>query len=160
MRSARKLKGTNIYFNDDLCAASQAIKNAQMPLMKQARAAGKIAYFRHTKLIVKDRLVTEAPSSLFRGQQQDVDASTARRRGSLTDGATSEDEATVSGARVQGGGVGGAREVQAYPPLTPQAGPAGSPATRPSPHSHAVGAASSPHPQEVRPKSTRNIKKK
>lgn len=54
MRSARKLKGTNIYINDDLCAASQAIKNAQMPQLKQARAQGKIAFFRHTKLIVRD----------------------------------------------------------------------------------------------------------
>lgn len=54
MRSARKLRGTNIYINDDLCAASQAIKNAQMPQLKQARAQGKIAFFRHTKLIVKE----------------------------------------------------------------------------------------------------------
>lgn len=54
MRSARKLRGTNIYINDDLCAASQAIKNAQMPKLKQARAQGKIAFFRHTKLIVKE----------------------------------------------------------------------------------------------------------
>ena len=52
--SARKLKGTNIYLNDDLCAASQAIKNTQMPELKQARARGKIAYFRHTKLIIKE----------------------------------------------------------------------------------------------------------
>lgn len=54
MRNARKLRGTNIYINDDLCAASQAIKNAQMPQLKQARAEGKIAFFRHTKLIVKE----------------------------------------------------------------------------------------------------------
>ena len=54
MRSAKKLRGTNIYINDDLCAASQGIKKAQMPQLKQARAQGKIAFFRHTKLIVKE----------------------------------------------------------------------------------------------------------
>ena len=43
MRSARKLKGINIYLNDNLCAASQAIKNAQMPELKQARAQETIA---------------------------------------------------------------------------------------------------------------------
>ena len=47
MRSTRILRGTNIYLNDDVCVASQA------------RAQGKIAYFMHTKLIVKDRFGTE-----------------------------------------------------------------------------------------------------
>lgn len=55
MRSARKLKGTKIFVNEDLCAASQAIKSAQFPLLKQARSQGKIAFFRHTKLIIKER---------------------------------------------------------------------------------------------------------
>ena len=41
MRSARKLKGTNIYLNDDLCAASQAIKNTQMQEYP-GRAQGKM----------------------------------------------------------------------------------------------------------------------
>ncbi|KAK3889420.1 hypothetical protein Pcinc_006584 [Petrolisthes cinctipes] len=54
MRSARKLRETNIYISDDLCAASQAIKNAQMPQLKQARAQGKVAYFKYTKLIIKE----------------------------------------------------------------------------------------------------------
>ncbi|MPC80140.1 Protein unc-13 C [Portunus trituberculatus] len=54
MRNVRKLKGTNIYINDDLCAASQAVKNAQMPQFKEASARGKIAFFKHTKLIVKE----------------------------------------------------------------------------------------------------------
>lgn len=55
MRNARKLKGTNIFINDDLCAASQAVKNSQMPLFKQARAQGKVAFFHHTKLIIKEK---------------------------------------------------------------------------------------------------------
>ena len=55
LRSAKKLKGTGIYFNEDLCPASLEIKKQQLPQMKQAREAGKIAYFRHTRLIIKDR---------------------------------------------------------------------------------------------------------
>ncbi|KAK3882031.1 hypothetical protein Pcinc_001922 [Petrolisthes cinctipes] len=56
MRSGKKLRGTNIYVNEDLCAASQATKNAQMPLLKAARAQGKVAFFRHTKLIIKEKM--------------------------------------------------------------------------------------------------------
>ena len=55
MRNAKKLKGTNVFLYEDLCPASQAVKMAQMPLLKQARAQGKVAFFRHTKLIIKER---------------------------------------------------------------------------------------------------------
>lgn len=53
--SERKLKGTGIYVNEDLCPASQEIKKSHFPQMKQARQDGKIAYFRHTRLIIKER---------------------------------------------------------------------------------------------------------
>ena len=55
IRNGRKLRGTNIFVNEDLCAASQAIKSSQFPLLKQAGAQGKIAFFRHTKLIIRER---------------------------------------------------------------------------------------------------------
>lgn len=55
LRNARKLKGTGIYLNEDLCAASQAIKQSQMPMLRAARSEGKVAFFRHTRLVVKDR---------------------------------------------------------------------------------------------------------
>lgn len=55
IRRGSHLKGTNIFLNEDLSPASLAIKNAQMPLFKQARAEGKIAFFRHTKLVIKER---------------------------------------------------------------------------------------------------------
>lgn len=61
IRNARKLKGTGIYINEDLCPASQEIKNNQLPLLKQARQEGKIAYFKHTRLIIKHR--TEQPTT-------------------------------------------------------------------------------------------------
>lgn len=63
LRNARKLKGTRIYVNEDLCPASQELKKSQFPLLKQAREAGKIAYFRHTKLIVKDRTTQQSRDS-------------------------------------------------------------------------------------------------
>lgn len=56
MRNARKLKGTGVYINDDLCPASQQVKRDQLPLLKQARQEGKVAYFKYTKLIIKDRM--------------------------------------------------------------------------------------------------------
>ncbi|MPC50234.1 hypothetical protein E2C01_044058 [Portunus trituberculatus] len=55
MRKARKLKGTNIYVNDHLCSASQEKRRQQLPRLKQARSEGKIAFFRHTKLVIRER---------------------------------------------------------------------------------------------------------
>lgn len=55
IRNARKLKGTGIFINEDLCAASQELRKSQFPLMKKAREEGKIAFFKHTKLIIKER---------------------------------------------------------------------------------------------------------
>ncbi|XP_063850047.1 uncharacterized protein LOC135094155 [Scylla paramamosain] len=55
MRNARKLKGSEIYIDEDLCPASQEIRKSQIPLMKKARKEGKIPFFRHTRLIIKDK---------------------------------------------------------------------------------------------------------
>lgn len=41
MRNGRKLIGTNICLNEDLCPASQAVKSSQFPLLKLARGQGK-----------------------------------------------------------------------------------------------------------------------
>lgn len=55
MRNTRKLKGSGVFINEDLCPASQEVKRSQMPAFKQARSEGKIAFFKHTKLIIKDK---------------------------------------------------------------------------------------------------------
>ena len=55
MRNVAKLRGTRIFINEDLCAASQALRKSQLPLLKQARSDGKTAYFRYTKLIIKEK---------------------------------------------------------------------------------------------------------
>ena len=87
MRSAKKLKGTNIFLNDDLCAASQAVKRAQMPQLKQARSEGKIAYFRHTKLIIKERTNDGAARG---GQQSKEDAGDAKDISKMMTGDTKD----------------------------------------------------------------------
>ncbi|KAK4324876.1 hypothetical protein Pmani_004526 [Petrolisthes manimaculis] len=80
IRNAKKLKGTGIYINEDLCPASLEIKNKQLPLMKKAKEEGKIAFFRHTKLIIKERLGQEESSmglvagSPVRGQDMGTSA--------------------------------------------------------------------------------------
>ncbi|KAK3889169.1 hypothetical protein Pcinc_006743 [Petrolisthes cinctipes] len=61
-RNSRKLKGTGIFINEDLCPASQENVKNQLPLMKQARTDGKIAYFKHTRLIIKERTGPQLPT--------------------------------------------------------------------------------------------------
>lgn len=90
LRNARKLKGSGIYINEDLCAASQAIKNEQLPQLKQARLEGKIAYFKYTKLIVKNRS-TQQPSNSSMTSVRGPAAS-----GSDSNGGTSGAERTAS----------------------------------------------------------------
>lgn len=55
LRSSPKLKNTNIYLNEDLCEASVQERRAQLPELRRARAAGKIAYFSHTRLVIRER---------------------------------------------------------------------------------------------------------
>ncbi|MPC81527.1 hypothetical protein E2C01_076148 [Portunus trituberculatus] len=63
MRNVVKLRGSRIYVNEDLCTASQEIKKAQLPQLKQAKSEGKVAFFRHTKLIIKERTVNPGSNS-------------------------------------------------------------------------------------------------
>ncbi|KAK3871051.1 hypothetical protein Pcinc_023786 [Petrolisthes cinctipes] len=86
MRNARKLKGTNIFLDDDLCPASQAIKNAQMPQLKQTKAQGKVAFFRHTKLIIRERYNVGAAAGRGRQPTGDGTAASASTRGQQTVG--------------------------------------------------------------------------
>ena len=59
LRNARKLKGSRLSINEDLCAASQALRTSQLPQLKQARKDGKIAFFKYTRLVIKDRLMRQ-----------------------------------------------------------------------------------------------------
>lgn len=54
LRNVTKLRGTRIFINEDLCPASNNIRKSQLPQLKQARSEGKVAFFRHTRLIIKE----------------------------------------------------------------------------------------------------------
>ena len=55
LKNSKKLKGTNIFINEDLCEASRQKRREQLPLLRRAREEGKIAYFVHTKLVIKPK---------------------------------------------------------------------------------------------------------
>ena len=67
LKNASKLKGSSLYINEDLCQASRDKRKEQLPQLKQARSEGKIAYFVHTRLVIKERTFqnsTGSPSQL------------------------------------------------------------------------------------------------
>lgn len=53
LRNSSKLKNTNICVNEDLCESSLQARKEQLLELRKARAEGKVAYFSHTRLIVK-----------------------------------------------------------------------------------------------------------
>lgn len=55
IKNSSRLKNTHIYINEDLCEASVQLRKAKLSELRKAKAEGKIAYFSHTKLIVRDR---------------------------------------------------------------------------------------------------------
>lgn len=73
--------------NDDLCSASQAAKHAQVPLLKQTKAKGEIAFFRHIKLIVREKYNDDSAAAAGQAQRP-------------------AEEAGVVGAAATGGVVG------------------------------------------------------
>lgn len=82
VRNAKKLKGTGIYVNEDLCPASQEIVRNQLPALKQARSEGKIAFFKYTKLVIKER--TGHPSATAPSGAASGGSRTAASGGSQT----------------------------------------------------------------------------
>lgn len=89
LRNSSKLKHTNIYVNEDLCEASLQARKAQLPELRKARAEGKVAYFSHTRLVVKER----------REQRQEGSQAAAEDQLLVADGATA---AAASGAVDEG----------------------------------------------------------
>lgn len=103
IRNARKLKGSGIYINEDLCPASLELKNSQIPLMKKAREEGKMAFFRHTKLIIKER--AERRSGTASGGLSTSVAEASRELHS--GGAAAAGEGVLLDVKSLGVGVGG-----------------------------------------------------
>lgn len=116
MRNGRKLKGTNIFVNEDLCAASQAVKSSQFPLLKQARAQGKIAFFRHTKLIIREK--TDISSSGRRQPTVREEGAVGGVVGHSRDGTGPATEGMVTGTQVAGAWSSGTGREEAFPTLS------------------------------------------
>lgn len=55
LRNSAKLKNTDIFVNEDLCEASILVRKSKLPELKKARLDGKIAFFNHTRLVIRDR---------------------------------------------------------------------------------------------------------
>lgn len=92
LRNCSKLRGTNVFINEDLSPTSQAIKRKKMPLLRQARGKGKITYFRHTRLIMKER------PNIGNGDGPAV--------GTRADGWSSRQRSAAGGDSVMGAGTG------------------------------------------------------
>ena len=78
IRNSNKLKGSSIFIIVDLCEASQTKRREQLPQLKQARSEGKIAYFVHTRLVIKDRLANDISVTTSANDTQFVPENTDR----------------------------------------------------------------------------------
>ena len=61
LKMSSRLKGTNVYVNEDVSRATQEIRKTKLPLLKQRRQEGNIAYFSGTEIIVKRRQTQNSP---------------------------------------------------------------------------------------------------
>ena len=55
LKSSSKLKNSNIYVNDDVSAATAAIRRSKLPELKEKRRQGLIAYFSGANIITRQR---------------------------------------------------------------------------------------------------------
>ena len=62
MRNKSKLKGTGIYFNEDLSENTNKARNEKIEEFKRARSLGKIAYFKGRNLVIRDRHIATGSS--------------------------------------------------------------------------------------------------
>ena len=99
MRNAKKLKGTGVYINEDLCPASMEIKKNQFPLMKQAKSDGKIAFFRHTRLIIREKNGHQTSSNAGTGRPSGSGSSTSNNVTQQPATTVPEDGSTLQAAK-------------------------------------------------------------
>ena len=60
LKISAKLKGTNIFLNEDVSPATQSIRNAKMGELQAARQRGLIAFFSGTKLVTRMKRTTQS----------------------------------------------------------------------------------------------------
>ena len=60
LKNSAKLKGTDIFLNEDVSPATQIIRNSKMAELQAARQRGLIAYFSGTKLVTRPKRSTHS----------------------------------------------------------------------------------------------------
>lgn len=55
LQDRRRLAGTRVYVNEDLCPATLDIRRSKMDELREARRQGKVAYFNYRTLVVRER---------------------------------------------------------------------------------------------------------
>ena len=75
LRNSNKLKGSTVYISEDVSKATMEIRREKLPLLKQKREEGLIAYFSGVNIITKPRINPNRnqavpPTSLVSSQSQ------------------------------------------------------------------------------------------
>ena len=93
LKLSPKLKGTNIYINEDISKATLDIRKTKLRELKEKRQQGFIAYFSGTELIVKPRKNSsqktkeaENNASRYTGRKQDGNRTADKGKNSSRDG--------------------------------------------------------------------------
>ena len=81
-KSVPKLKGTNIYVNEDVCKATLDIRKSKMGELKERKSQGYITYFSGSKLITKNRYENTASKSMLDEATTSQDTRKTERRNS------------------------------------------------------------------------------
>ena len=68
LRNSFKLKGSQIFINEDLCETSINKRKEQLEELREAKKAGKTAYFVHTRLVVRDKFSPDTTNTILRTQ--------------------------------------------------------------------------------------------
>lgn len=75
LRNSARLRNTNIYLKEDLCESSVQRRRAQMPELCRAREEGKVAFFVHTRLVIRERRAAADELAAAAGGGHGIDAS-------------------------------------------------------------------------------------
>ena len=102
LKNSAKLKGSNIFLNEDVSPATQSIRNSKMAELQDARQRGLIAYFSGTKLVTRIKRSTH--SSYENAASLGTEDGTASRRdNAVQDGAGIEEIGEDTGSAETGG---------------------------------------------------------
>ena len=82
LRAAARLKGTNIYLNEDVSKTTQEIRKTKMQELKDKRQQGYVAYFSGVDIIVRQR--SEPATAGGRGMRSATRQSAAQRASQQT----------------------------------------------------------------------------